>query len=66
MQCLNYKMLGLKLCEGISQVNAVDAVINEVMQVLSVLCSYSFLCVGRWIARVFSPPVYVLMFPFSP
>ncbi|XP_071725786.1 uncharacterized protein [Rutidosis leptorrhynchoides] len=32
-QCLNYKMLGLKLCEGISQVNAVDAVIDEVMQV---------------------------------
>ncbi|PWA64095.1 hypothetical protein CTI12_AA346860 [Artemisia annua] len=32
-QCLNYKMLGFKLCEGISQVNTVDAVINEVIQV---------------------------------
>ncbi|XP_024968230.1 UPF0505 protein C16orf62 homolog isoform X1 [Cynara cardunculus var. scolymus] len=32
-QCLNYKMLGLKLCEGISQVKDVDPVINEVIQV---------------------------------
>nr|GEU91020.1 uncharacterized protein [Tanacetum cinerariifolium] len=32
-QCLNYKMLGLKLCEGISQMNTVDAVIDEVIQV---------------------------------
>ncbi|KAF5781491.1 putative vacuolar protein sorting-associated protein [Helianthus annuus] len=31
-QCLNYKMVGLKLCEGIDQVNTVDAVIDEVIQ----------------------------------
>ncbi|KAL8205603.1 hypothetical protein R6Q57_009154 [Mikania cordata] len=31
-QCLNYKMLGLKLCEGIDQLNTVDAVIDEVIQ----------------------------------
>ncbi|XP_076916852.1 uncharacterized protein LOC143576701 isoform X2 [Bidens hawaiensis] len=31
-QCLNYKMLGLKLCEGIDQLNMVDAVIDEVIQ----------------------------------
>ncbi|XP_042752229.1 uncharacterized protein LOC111884963 isoform X2 [Lactuca sativa] len=32
-QCLNYKVLGLKLCEGISQVNTVDVLIDEVIQV---------------------------------
>lgn len=32
-QCLNYKVLGLKLCEGISQVNRVDVLIDEVIQV---------------------------------
>ncbi|KAI3675626.1 hypothetical protein L1987_85217 [Smallanthus sonchifolius] len=31
-QCLNYKMVGLKLCEGIDQLNTVDAVIDEVIQ----------------------------------
>ncbi|KAL4554184.1 hypothetical protein LXL04_037361 [Taraxacum kok-saghyz] len=32
-QCLNYKMLGLKLCEEISQVNTVDVLIDEVVKV---------------------------------
>nr|XP_043622248.1 VPS35 endosomal protein sorting factor-like isoform X2 [Erigeron canadensis] len=32
-QCSNYQMLGLKLCEGIFQVNAVNAVIDEVIRV---------------------------------
>lgn len=32
-QCLNYKVLGLKLCEGISEVNKVDTLIDEVIQV---------------------------------
>ncbi|KAI3810064.1 hypothetical protein L1987_19671 [Smallanthus sonchifolius] len=31
-QYLNYKMVGLKLCEGIDQLNTVDAVIDEVIQ----------------------------------
>ncbi|KAK1440085.1 hypothetical protein QVD17_05910 [Tagetes erecta] len=31
-QCLNYKMLGLKVSEGIDQLNTVDAVIDEVIQ----------------------------------
>ncbi|KAK9057073.1 hypothetical protein SSX86_024440 [Deinandra increscens subsp. villosa] len=31
-QCLNYRMLGLKLWEGIDQLNTVDAVVDEVIQ----------------------------------
>ncbi|XP_021287819.1 UPF0505 protein C16orf62 homolog isoform X2 [Herrania umbratica] len=34
-QCLNYRLLGLRLCEQISQIGTVDAVVNEVMQVVS-------------------------------
>ncbi|EOY12279.1 Uncharacterized protein TCM_030833 isoform 2 [Theobroma cacao] len=34
-QCLNYRLLGLRLCEQISEIGTVDAVVNEVMQVVS-------------------------------
>ncbi|GKB06392.1 VPS35 endosomal protein sorting factor-like protein isoform X1 [Tanacetum coccineum] len=44
-QCLNYKMLGLKLCEGISQMNTVDAVIDEVIQIVG-MTAIHYLCNG--------------------
>ncbi|KAK3025568.1 hypothetical protein RJ639_041046, partial [Escallonia herrerae] len=34
-QCLNYKFLGFRLCEGISQGNSVNAVIDKLIQVVS-------------------------------
>ncbi|XVF03816.1 hypothetical protein REPUB_Repub05bG0025600 [Reevesia pubescens] len=34
-QCLNYRLLGLRLCEQISQIGTVDTVVNEVIQVVS-------------------------------
>ncbi|KAK3017404.1 hypothetical protein RJ639_006698, partial [Escallonia herrerae] len=34
-QCLNYKLLGFRLCEGISQGNSVNAVIDKLIQVVS-------------------------------
>ncbi|TMW98135.1 hypothetical protein EJD97_004445 [Solanum chilense] len=34
-QCLNYKLLGLRLCENISHVNEVDLVMKKVIQVVS-------------------------------
>ncbi|OMP04384.1 Vacuolar protein sorting-associated protein 35 [Corchorus olitorius] len=34
-QCLNYRLLGLRLSEQISQTDAVDAVLNDVIQVVS-------------------------------
>ncbi|XVF57509.1 hypothetical protein PTKIN_Ptkin06aG0211000 [Pterospermum kingtungense] len=34
-QFLNYRLLGLRLCEQISQIGTVDAIVNEVIQVVS-------------------------------
>nr|XP_009769520.1 PREDICTED: UPF0505 protein C16orf62 homolog isoform X8 [Nicotiana sylvestris] len=34
-QCLNFKLLGLRLCENISQVNEVNLVMKKVIQVVS-------------------------------
>ncbi|XVE50697.1 hypothetical protein DITRI_Ditri01bG0184100 [Diplodiscus trichospermus] len=34
-QCLNYSLLGLRLCEQISQIGTFDAIVNEVIQVVS-------------------------------
>ncbi|XWS11244.1 hypothetical protein CRYUN_Cryun38cG0067500 [Craigia yunnanensis] len=34
-QCLNYRLLGLRLCEQISQIGTVDSIVNEVIQVVS-------------------------------
>ncbi|XP_022733809.1 UPF0505 protein C16orf62 homolog isoform X2 [Durio zibethinus] len=34
-QCLNYRLLGLRLCEQISQIGSVDDIVNEVILVVS-------------------------------
>lgn len=38
-QCLNYKLLGLRLCENISHVNEVNLVMKKVIQVFQCLSS---------------------------
>lgn len=42
MQSLNYKLLGLRLCESISQVNEAIAVVNNVIQVFIFISSGLF------------------------